>query len=129
VFAELKAPKIFWIKKLICQSTPELESLGLSKKNILGTNLIELKDVIVLRNIFTTECLKTVNHTSQPESQNCIYFSSVTKKESYKIIWTGPELTAQNSSITKCTIQKYKRELIAFRPNILKHTFEAVHNA
>lgn len=130
VFAELKAPKIFWIKKLICKNTNDL---NLGTLGFRGEKNIILHDVIILRNIFTSECLKNTSSKSQADAQNCILFTKYSRhipnsSKTYKINWTGCELKPDNSKISDVISKKYARELIAYKPNILDHTFKTVKN-
>ena len=125
IFPEMKAPKIFWIKKITCINSTNLNSNFFSSHK---NKTITLHDVIILRNICTSESLSKLSPIDQTEGQNYIFFTKYPSGRSYKISWNGTELSTENSTITPYKSKKYKRELIAFRPEILDHTFKTLHN-
>lgn len=125
VFAELKAPKIFWIKKLVVKNSQIFNSTTFNAG--LKETLI-LHDVIILRNIFTSDCLASINKDALAEGQNCIFFTKYPSGKSYQVKWSGHVLSPENCKIIKVSSKNYARELIAFKPEILDHTFKTLKN-
>ncbi len=111
---DLKAPKIFWIKELVCSNSFDMQFLNLPyKKDLI------LYDVIIMRNVLNSEKLNS-NHFDKDQSQyDYIYFNDK-RSNSYKIICSKND-EIDNKVIQNSTFKNYKKEILELEPTIKKY--------
>lgn len=116
-FPELSASKIFWIKKLECSPSEEvLEYLNFHHKKQTS---ITLNDVVVVRNILSTDKLQN-REPNKPPIDTCVFVSSDKDSEqSFKMVLDSYEMHGPNFFTESCT-SKYKTELLAYDERLIQ---------
>ncbi len=115
-FEEIPAPKLFWIKKLKCKNTDKL---------INNQDVLELNNVIIIRNIINTDKLKNMNRNTGPATAYIYFDNNMSENSFYKIRCPKycPELDFK-TQIKLCKYksnarkQSYKNEIFALKPNL-----------
>lgn len=113
---DLKAPKVFWIKQLICSNSFDMQILNLPyKKDLI------LYDVIIMRNVLNSENLKFIDFYLYPRQSeyDYIYFNDE-RSNSYKIICSKND-EIDNQVIQNSTFKNYKKEILELETSIKKY--------